>query len=153
LSTGEHVENPRWYRTSQCKLRVLQRRVARRRLGGSNRRKAVAALSHFTQHVANQRKDFLNKLVCTLVSCFGLIAVEDLSINRMAKGNFAKSILDAGWGIFKQRLLAKAENAGRQVALINPTYTSQDCCRCGHRQKLSLGALVFVFVRQLPLSG
>jgi putative transposase len=138
LSTGQHVENPRWYRTSQRKLRTLQRRVARRKLGGSNRRKAVAALARFSEHVANQRKDFLNKLVCTLVCSFGRIAVEDLSINRMARGRFAKSILDAGWGFFKQRLLAKAENAGRQVALIDPAYTTQDCCQCGHRQKLSL---------------
>jgi putative transposase len=138
LSNGEHVENRHWYRASQRKLRVLQRRVARRKRGGANRHKAALALSRFAEHVANQRKDFLNKLVCTLVCCFGRVAVEDLAINRMAKGHFAKSILDAGWGFFKQRLLAKAENAGRQVALIDPAYTSQDCCQCGRRQKLSL---------------
>jgi putative transposase len=138
LSTGESVENPRWYRTSQRKLRVLQRAVARKKKGGANRRKAVSGLARFAEHIANQRKDFLNKLVCALVCCFGRIAVEDLSINRMAKGSFAKSILDAGWGYFRQRLLAKAENAGRTVALLDPAYTTQDCCQCGHRLKLSL---------------
>ena len=138
LSTGAKVENPRWYRRSQAKLRILQRAVARKKLGGSNRRKAVRRLSGFTERVANRRKDYLNKLACMLVSCIGFIALEDLSIRRMVHGNFAKSILDAGWGFFKQRLLAKAENAGRQVALIDPAYTSQDCCQCGHRQKLSL---------------
>jgi putative transposase len=138
FSTGEHVENPRWYRTSQRKLRVLQRAVARKRKDGANRRKAVSVLSRFAERVANQRKDFLNKLVCTLVCCFGRIAVEDLSIGRMVKGHFAKSILDAGWGFFRQRLLSKAESAGRQVVLIGPAYTTQDCCQCGHRQKLSL---------------
>jgi putative transposase len=138
LSSGEHIENPRWYRTSQDKLRVLQRRVSRRKLDGSNRRKTVSRLARFTEHVANQRRDFLNKLVCTLIYCFGRIALEDLSINRMVKGDFAKSILDAGWGFFRQRLLAKAENAGRTVALIDPAYTTQDCCRCGHRQILSV---------------
>lgn len=138
LSDGEHVENPRWYRASQRKLRVLQRAVARKKKGGANRRKAVSVLCRFAEHVANQRKDFLNKLVCTLVCCFGRIAIEDLSINRMAKGNFAKSILDAGWGYFRNHLLCKAESAGRQVALIDPAYTTQACCQCGHRQKLSL---------------
>jgi putative transposase len=138
LSTGEYIDNPRWYRESQRKLRVLQRAAARKKRGGTNRRKAVSTLARFTEHVANQRKDFLNKLACTLVCCFGRIAVEDLSINRMAKGHFAKSILDAGWGYFRQRLLAKAESAGRAVALVDPAYTTQDCCQCGHRQKLSL---------------
>lgn len=138
LSSGQHVENPRWYRCSQRKLRVLQRAVARKRKSGANRRKAVSTLARFTEHVANQRKDFLNKIVCTLVCCFGRIAVEDLSIDRIAKGHFAKSILDAGWGYFRQRLLAKAENAGRTVALVDPAYTTQDCCQCGHRHKLSL---------------
>jgi len=138
LSSGVHVENPHWYRRSQRKLRVLQRSVARKKKDGENRRKAVSTFARFAEHVANQRKDFLNKLVGTLVCCFGRIAVEDLSINHMVKGNFAKSILDAGWGYFRQRLLAKAESAGRAVALIDPAYTTQDCCQCGHRQKLSL---------------
>lgn len=138
LSSGEHVENPRWYRESQRKLRVLGRAAARKKKGGANRRKAVSILARFAEHVANQRKDYLNKLACTLVCCFGRIAVEDLSINRMAKGCFAKSILDAGWGYFRQRLLGKAENAGRVVALVDPAYTTQDCCQCGCRQRLFL---------------
>jgi putative transposase len=138
LSSGDKIDNPRWYRRSQAKLSVLQRSVARKKKGGKNRKKAGKRLAKHAEHVANQRKDYLGKLVCTLIGCFGFIAVEDLSIKRMVHGNLAKSILDAGWGFFKQRLLAKAENAGRQVALIDPAYTTQDCCQCGHRRKLSL---------------
>ena len=40
-SENELVENPRWYRVEQRKLRVLQRRVSRHTLGGTNRHKAV----------------------------------------------------------------------------------------------------------------
>jgi len=111
LSNGEKIENPRWYRHSQLKQRVLQRSVARKKKDGSNRRKAIRRLSAHAERVANQRKDYLNKLVNSLVGRFGKIAIEDLSVNRMVHGNLAKSILDAGWGFFKQRLLAKAENA------------------------------------------
>ncbi len=138
LSSGEKIDNPRWYRRSQAKLRVLQRAVARKKLRGSNRRKAVRRLGTHAAHVANQRQDYLGKLACTLIGCFGFIALEDLSINRMVHGNLAKSILDAGWGFFKQRLLAKAENAGRHATLVDPSFTTQDCCECGHRQKLTL---------------
>ena len=138
LSSGKKEPNPRWYRKSQAKLRVLQRAVARKKRGGKNRRKAVRRLANYAEHVANQRKDYLNKQACKLVGTFGRIALEDLSIDRMVHGNLAKSILDAGWGYFKQRLLSKAANAGRTVELVNPAYTSQDCCRCGNRQKLAL---------------
>ncbi len=43
-SDGEVVPRQNWYRREQQKLRVLQRRVARRTKGGSNRGKAVRQL-------------------------------------------------------------------------------------------------------------
>src|SRR5206468_10779885 len=58
-SDGEQVDNPRWYRSEQRKLRVLQRRVARRKKGGRNRKKAVLALQRQHERIANRRKDFL----------------------------------------------------------------------------------------------
>jgi len=62
ISDGETVENPRWYREEQKHLRVLQRRVSRRKKGGSNRRKAVAQLQRQHERIANQRKDYLNRV-------------------------------------------------------------------------------------------
>jgi putative transposase len=141
LATGEGVkvvDNPRWYRRSQWQIRRLQRRVARREKGGSNRKKAVLDLARYSERVANQRKDFLGKVVHDVVARFDRIAVEDLSVSRMVYGNLAKSILDAGWGFFRQRLLSKAESAGRTVVPVDPAYTTQSCCQCGQRQALSL---------------
>lgn len=45
--------------------------------------------------------------------------------------HLSKSILDAGWGYLKQRLIDKAAEAGRQVYLVDPSYTSKTCCSCG----------------------
>jgi putative transposase len=50
------------------RLRVLQRRVARRTQGGKNRHKAVLALQRQHEKVAHQRKDFLNKVAYTLIA-------------------------------------------------------------------------------------
>jgi len=61
-SDGATKDNPQWYRAEQAELRVLQRRVSRRQLGGSNRHKAVAALQRQHERIANRRKDYLNKL-------------------------------------------------------------------------------------------
>ena len=131
-SDGEQIENPRWYRAAQRRLRVAQRRVARREKGGKNRRKAVVMLQRQHERIANQRKDYLNKLANNLTTRYDRIALEDLAITRMVHGNLAKSILDAGWGYLVQRLTHKAASAGRVVVLVNPRDTSKTCSGCGH---------------------
>jgi putative transposase len=131
-SDGEAIENPKWYRTEQKKLRVLQRRVVRRQLGGSNRRKAIAALERQHERIANRRKDFLYKLAHRLVARYDRIALEDLQIVNMAQNrHLAKSILDAGWSYLSLHLAHKAAEAGRLVYWVNPAYTSKTCSRCG----------------------
>ena len=131
-SDGELVDNPKWYRDGQAKLRILQRAISRRKKGGSNRRKSVHALKIHHEHIANQRKDFLNKLANELVVNNDLIAIEELQIQNMVKNhNLSKSILDGGWGYFAKRLSDKAVEAGRKVVRVNPAYTSKTCSGCG----------------------
>jgi putative transposase len=136
LSDGTKIDNPKWYRSTQTKLRIAQRRVSRRTKGGKNRRKAVLQLQRLHLHTQNQRRDFLNKLVHGLVQANDVIVLEDLQINNMV-GNrhLSKSILDSGWGYFRQRLAAKARHkwhrAGRAVLAVNPAYTSKTCSACG----------------------
>ncbi len=131
-SDGDTVAPQNWYRSEQSRLRVIQRRVARRKKGGSNRRKAVAQLQRQHEHIQNRRKDFLNKLAHTLIASYDLIALEDLQITNMVKNHhLSKSILDAGWGYFTRHLAHKAEEAGREIVLVNPAYTSKTCSGCG----------------------
>jgi putative transposase len=134
LATSDHevVDNPRWYRNAQAKLRTLQRTVSRRKIGGSNRRKAVLGLQRHHEYIAHSRKDFLNKLAHALIVRYDFIALENLQINGMVRNrHLSKSIFDAGWGYLKQRLVDKAVEAGRQVVLVHPAYTSKTCSSCG----------------------
>ena len=131
-SDGEHVENPKWYRAEQAKLRILQRRVSRRKKGSKNRRKAVRALQRQHDHITNQRADFLKKIVHGLIVRYDRISLEDLQIVNMAQNHhLALSILDAGWGFFAQHLAHKAAWAGRVVVQVNPAYSSKTCSQCG----------------------
>src|SRR5262249_46644808 len=57
--------------------------------------------------------------------------------------HLAKSISDAGWGQFIMIVIFKAEEAGRKVIKVNPSYTSRDCSRCGHRNELTLATRVY----------
>jgi putative transposase len=131
LSNGEGTENPRWYRRILRKLRIIQRSIARKKLGGQNRRKAVLLLQRLMVRVANTRRDFINKFVDQLINRFDRIVLEDLRVAAMARGRFAMSILDAGWGYLKSRLTHKAESAGREVVEVDPAYTSRTCSGCG----------------------
>lgn len=132
LSDGQKVENPRWYRNAQRKLRLKQRQLARAQKGSKQRKKKVQAVQREHQHIKNQRKDFLDRLVFHLVQNYDLIVLENLQIQNMIKNkHLNKSILDAGWGYFKKRLFHKAADAGREVRLVHPAYTSKTCSNCG----------------------
>src|SRR5205085_8241761 len=79
-----------------------------------------------------------------IVNSYGVIAVEDLHVNRMTHNHcLAKSIHDASWSGFFDKLFAKAEEAGRTAIKVNPAYTSQDCSRCHHRQVMPLSERVY----------
>ena len=84
-SDGTHVPPQHWYRREQKHLRIIQRRIARRTKGGKNRLKAARQLQRQHERIANQRKDFLNKLAHSLIQQYDRIAVENLRITNMVK--------------------------------------------------------------------
>jgi putative transposase len=130
LSDGTEIENPRYYREAQAKLRRAQRKVARCKRGSNNRKKAVRELQRAHAHVRNQREDFAHKVSRTLIVLFGLIVIEQLNIKGLAAGMLAKSVNDAGWSSFIAKLVYKAEEAGRVLLKVDPRGTSQRCI-CG----------------------
>ncbi|WP_089940224.1 RNA-guided endonuclease InsQ/TnpB family protein [Candidatus Entotheonella palauensis] len=130
LSDGTVIDNPRWYRQAHAKLRVAQRRVARRKRGSKGRRKAVELLQRAHEQVRNTRRDFHHKVARELVERYSVIFVENLNIKGLARGRLAKSVTDAGWGGFLQILRDKAAEAGCVVWSVNPCGTSQTCT-CG----------------------
>jgi putative transposase len=131
-SYGDKVDHPQFYREGQKKLRTLQRSLARKKKGSKNRTKALLQVQRQHEHVKNQRTDFAHKLSDALVQNYDRIACEDLKIRNMARNHhLSKSILDAGWGLFKQLLTSKAVDAGREVVFVDPAYTSKCCSNCG----------------------
>ncbi len=151
LSTGDTIENPRYYRRSEKKLKKAQSVVERRKRGSNRRKKAVRLVAQAHRKVRNQRKDFLHKQSTQLVQTYETIAFEDLQPTNMskrpkpkqdedgkylpngasAKAGLNKSITDAGWSTFITMCESKAANAGTvQVIRVNPKNTSQICSAC-----------------------
>ncbi|AOX02867.1 transposase [Moorena producens PAL-8-15-08-1] len=132
-SEGERVGIPQYYRRSQKRLKVIQKRVSRRKKGGKNRFKAVKQLGRQHKKVADKRKDFHFKTANYLLSKYDVIAHEKLNVKGLAKTRLAKSVLDAGWSSFLTILASKAENAGLLAIPVSAQNTSQNCSSCGKK--------------------
>lgn len=137
-SEGNKVDNPRWLRRSEERLKFLQRQHSNKKKGSKNRKKSRLKIAKLYARIVNQRNDFLHKQARKLVNEYSLIAVEKLSINNMVKNRYlSKSINDAGWRRFLQFLSYKAEEAGGRIVEVDARGTSQRCI-CGNEVKKSL---------------
>jgi len=131
LSTGELIPGPRAHRTASRRLRVAQRRVARRVKGSRRRYKAGLLVARLHERIQNLRRNHAHQLSRRLVLDYGLIAVEDLQLMGLTRGFLAKEIRDQGWAEFLGLLGYKAVDAGIQLVKVPPAGTSQVCSRCG----------------------
>src|SRR2546425_1196518 len=138
-SLGEAVANPRFYRKAEKKLSRLHRQASRKQKGSKNRKKARKLLAKAYLRVQRQREDFARKTANALISSRDLIAYEDLKIRNMVKNHhLAKSIHDAGWGVFLTWVKYYGMLHDIPVIAVPPQYTSQDCSACGTRVKKTL---------------
>ncbi len=84
-SLGSQVENPRFYRLGEQKLKRSQRLVARKVKGSSNRRKARVRLGRVHLKISRQRKDHAVKLARCVITSNDVVVYEDLRIKNMVK--------------------------------------------------------------------
>jgi putative transposase len=138
-SEGNTVENPRYYRKAEQRLKRLQRRLSRTQKRSQNRKKARQRVAKAHLKVHRQREDFARKQANALITSSDLIAYEDLKIRNMLRNRkLAKSISDAGWGMFLQWVRYYAGLHHIAVIAVAPHFTSQQCSACGALVKKSL---------------
>lgn len=138
-SDGEFFDNHKYLRKSEKQLKRLQRIVSKRKKGSNRRRKAVRLLAKKHEQIANQRKDRNHKISRILVDRYDLIVFENLNIKGMVKNkHLAKSIHEVAWKQLIEFTTYKAENAGKEVKLVDPRNTTQICSSCGAIVKKTL---------------
>ncbi len=144
LSTGEQIENPRFFRAEEQALARAQRRLSKAGKGTHKRKKRRKVVARIHERITNRRQNFIQQHVAWLISRFGLIVVEALVVRNMVKNpRLSKSIADAAWSMFFTHLILKAEEAARCVVKVPAAYTSQTCSVCGHKQNMPLSVRVY----------
>jgi len=138
-SQGNTVENPRYFRKAEQRLKRLHRQVSRKQKKSCNRKKARKVLAKAYLKVSRQREDFARKTANALITSSDLIAYEHLQISNLVRnGRLAKSLHDAGWGNFLRWVKYYGTLHSIPVIAVEPQWTSQDCSACSTRVKKSL---------------
>ncbi|MEU7170299.1 transposase [Micromonospora tulbaghiae] len=147
-----HAPNPRHGLTAADRLARAQQALSLCKRGSSRRSKTRDRVTRLYGLVRRQRLDTARKAAVALVRHADMIVLEDLRLTNMirrpkpkpdgkggflpngaaAKAGLNRSIHDAGWGVLINAVVAKAEEAGREIVLVNPAHTSRRCAQCGH---------------------
>ena len=140
-----HVENPRWIKQHEKRLRRLQRSLSRKQYdqethkGSKNWAKAKEKVAKEQKKIADQRKDMQHKLSREIADRYDVFICEDLNIKGMMQNRrLSKAIASVGWGQFLSMVEYKIKERGGLFIKVDRWFPSSKLCGCGHKYDLKL---------------
>jgi putative transposase len=118
-SDGERLAAGRWTQGFSAKLANAQRRGHKRQAKRIHRR------------AARCRADALHKFSTKIVYRYQKIVVGDVSSLKLVRTRMAKSVMDSGWGMLRNFLEYKCQQAARSFEVVSERNTSVTCSACG----------------------
>ena len=131
FDTGEVIENPKYYRKTEYRIKKTQRILDKCEKFSKNYKKVNLKLAKLHEYIKNQRKDFQHKLSRRIVNENQVIVSEDLNVKGMLKNHkLTKSIQDASFGSFCNMISYKALEQQRCYIKVGTFYPSSKLCHC-----------------------
>lgn len=135
---GNVGTNHKYYRESHKKLAKAQRRLSRKkgsRKGeekSNNYYKQQKRVNRIHRHIANQRRDNLQKISTEIVNQYDIVCVENLNMRAMANKKFGngKATMDNGYGLFLNMLEYKLADRGKYLVRVDKWFPSSQLCHC-----------------------
>lgn len=137
FSDGLTAAYPGYLRQAEEKLAREQRKLSHCEKGSRNygKQKRKVALCH--EKVKNQRKDYIHKLTRKIADEYDAVGVENIDMKAMSRClHFGKSVMDNGYGMFRDILGYKLEEQGKRLVKVDRFFpSSKKCCKCGKVKK------------------
>jgi putative transposase len=137
-SEGVLIKPPKFFKTLQGRLKVLQRRLSRKKKRSANYEKQRLKVARLHHKIDNTRKDFHFKQAHALCDAGDMVFMENLDYRVSAKGFLGKHMLDAGFGQFRTIVEYVCWKRGKFFAEVDARGTSQTCPECGGEVKKDL---------------
>lgn len=139
-SNGFHSGAPKHTYQYARKLKLAQRKLARKRKGSNRWHKQRKIVARIHAKISDSRKDFLHKQTTALVKQFDLVCIEELNVKgMMSNRKLSKAVADVGMFELKRQVQYKAAWHGKRVIEIGRFFPSTKMChQCGQIHDLKL---------------
>lgn len=144
---------PQKLKKLENKIARLQMKSRRQKTKSNNKKKTYKKIAKIHTKIRHIRLNFLQKTTTTIVKNHNIVMIENLKVKNMSKsakgtlknpGKMVKqksglnrAILRQGWGKFERMLEYKLKRKHGKLVKVDPKFTSQKCCECGHIDKNS----------------
>ena len=130
-SDGVHMENNKYLKASEKRLKWAQRSLSRRKKGSKNYQKQRNKVARIHERGVNQRTDAIHKATTDAVRESQAIATENLNVEGMMRNHkIAKSASDASMAEAIRQLEYKCRWYGRDFVKVDRMFPSTQLCGC-----------------------
>ena len=130
----------------ETKLKYWQRKMSRRYELAKARgipledskgyQKAKLMVAKYHEKIKNKKLDYLHNITKEIVESYDLIAIEDIKVKNLLNKTYSNKsnhkTANQSWYAFRSLLEYKCEMYGKELIIVDPSYTSKTCSCCGY---------------------
>lgn len=131
LSTGEVIENPKFYNRYLDKLKKLQHNLSRKIKGSNNYKKLKLVISKLHDKISSSRDNFLHQISSHIISNNHVIFMETLDIKSLLEKSYtslSRNLVDVSLSKFVSFIKYKCERYGKKLLQIGKYVASSKIC-------------------------